>query len=408
MSKTELAVSASKTKRRGFDKDHDAFVRGVMSMILLVRRKLVYILPKNIQACCDFDALKPATETSVDGKLRYLASDCVFECPLLQSKLPEPYRSLSDFPVMRFCFLVESKSSAPAEPIDFQIEDYRKAIWSNDLKNEASMGVVLPIIIYNGKSGWSKQKVYDHFKKYLPPFILAYIPNPIYFILDLHALTDEEIISCVELGALRSVFLALKHGHDKDYFKTEIPNLFNFATTDAELAEATPMTPKYLLQEFLSLLSSYIQRRAKMSEEEVLQKVLESKDVVMKTKVRTMFDIFKDEGIAEGIAIGEAKSETRIKQAEAKVKETEAKVKETEAKAKETEARAKETEAKAKEAEAKVKETEAKAKETEAKLREVVKLLMLTTQLTDEQFVKQFKLPVGLVTQLRAEINPES
>jgi hypothetical protein len=385
MSKTKSDAPDSeevlpKSKRKGFDKDHDAFVRGVMSILLFVRRKLKYILPLEIQPFCDWDGLKTASETSVDGRLRYLASDCIYECPLLQAKLPEPYSSQTDFPKMRFCFLVESKSSAPSEPIDFQMEDYRKAIWSRDLKNEQFMGVVLPILIYNGKSAWNKQKVYDYFKKYLPPSLLAYIPNPIYLMLDLHSITDKEIVECVELGALRSVFLALKHGHDPDYFKQEIPNLFSFATADAELESATPLTPKYLLQEFLNLLSSYIQRRAKMSEKDVIKKILESKDAVMKTKVRTIFDVFKEEGLAEGIALGEAKSENRVKQAEAKAKETEAKAK----------------------------ETEAKAKETEAKLREVVKLLMITTAMTDEQLVKQFKLSVAFVTQLREEITRKS
>ncbi|MEN9609218.1 MAG: hypothetical protein RLZZ628_32 [Bacteroidota bacterium] len=410
MSKTKSSALPKKAvkpkaKRKGFDNDHDSFLRGVLGIMLFVRRKLEYILPNNIRPFCDLDSLKPAAETAVDGKLRYLASDCIYECALQQRELPEPYRSQTDFPNMRFCFLIESKSAPPAEPIDFQIEDYRKAIWSKDLKNNQFMGLVLPILIYNGKYAWNKQKVYDYFKKHLPPSLLAYIPNPLYLVLDLHAITDNEITSLVELGALRSVFLALKHGHDPDYFKKEIPNLFNFAIEDADLGNATPLTPKYLLQEFLKLLSSYVQRRAKLSEDEVIETILESKNAVMKTKVRTIFDVFQEKGMEEGlekglekgIAIGEAKSEDRIKQAEAKVKETEAKAKETEAKAKETEAKAKETEAKAK-------ETEAKAKETEAKLREIVKLLMITTAMTDEQLVKQFKLPVALVTQLRHEI----
>jgi alanyl-tRNA synthetase len=152
----------------------------------------------------------------------------------------------------------------------------------------------------------------------------------------------------------------------------------------------------------LKLLSAYIQRRAKLSEQEVIETILKSKNQVMATKVRTMFDIVEErgieKGIEKGIAIGEAKSEDRIKQAEAKIKETEARA---EAKVKETEAKAK---AEVKETEAKAKETEAKAKETEAKLRAMVKILMLTTPMTDAQFVQQFQLSEDFVAAIRKEM----
>ncbi|MEY4934176.1 MAG: hypothetical protein RIS64_535 [Bacteroidota bacterium] len=200
----------------------------------------------------------------------------------------------------------------------------------------------------------------------------------------------------MDLGALRGAFLALKPGHDPNYFKKEIPNLFNFALEDKDLAaDSTDAEAKYLLHEFLKLLSAYIQRRAKLSEQEVIETILKSKNQVMATKVRTMFDIVEErgieKGIEKGIAIGEAKSEDRIKQAEAKIKETEARA----------EAKVKETEAKAK---AKAKETEAKAKETEAKLRAMVKILMLTTPMTDAQFVQQFQLSEDFVAAIRKEM----
>ncbi len=159
-------------------------------------------------------------------------------------------------------------------------------------------------------------------------------------------------------------------------------------------ADSTDSEAKYLLHEFLKLLSAYIQRRAKMSEQEIIETVLKSKNQVMATKVRTMFDIVEERGIEKGIAIGEAKSEDRIKQAEAKVKEVEEKAK----------AKVKETEAKAKETEAKAKETEAKAKETEAKMSAMIKILMLTTPMTDAQFVQQFKLSEDFVVTIRKEI----
>jgi Putative transposase, YhgA-like len=361
-------------QQHGVENDHDIFLRGLLSITVLLLKQLKYVLPPPILAYAKLETLKPAPETHVDSKMRYMASDSIYECEIDLSKLPPNNHSKRKVPPIRFAFLMEGKSGKPSEPVDFQIEDYRKAIWSRDLKNKQFPGLVLPILIYSGKTKWNRRIMYDKFSLFLPDDLLEYVPHYKYLIIDLYSVTDSEIIDNVDLGALRSAFLALKHGHDPNYFKTAIPNLFNFALEDADLAaNSNDSEAKYLLHEFLKLLSAYIQRRAKMSEKEVIETILKSKNQIMATKVRTMFDIVEERGIEKGIALGEAKSEEKVKQAEAKAKET-----------------------------------EAKAKETEAKLHEIVKLLMLTTPMSDEQLIKQFKLMPALVTQLRKEIADKS
>jgi hypothetical protein len=369
--KSKVPKAAAKPQSRRLDNDHDIFLRGLLSVLALVIKKLEYVLPSSIRPYVDLATLKPAAETSVDGKMRYLASDCVYECALQRMALPEPYRSEFDLPSMRFCFLMEGKSSAPSEPIDFQLEDYRKAIWSKDLKNKLFMGIVIPILIYSGKYAWNKRKAYDYFKKYLPIELLDFIPNPNYLVIDLHDITDKEIIESTDLGALRSAFLALKHGHNPDYFENAIPDLFKFVLDDDAVA------PTYLLEEFLKLLSAYIQRRSKMTETQIINIALKSTDENMATKVKTMFDIVEERALKQGIALGKAESQAIIKEAEAKVKETEAKAK----------------------------ETEAKAKEMEQKVTALIKILMITTPMTDAQLIHQFQLSEIFVTQLRKEVN---
>jgi hypothetical protein len=367
MSKKNAVSEVSDTpKPRRLDNDHDVFLRGLMAIKQLVIIQIKYILSKTLLPYVDWSSLKPVPETFVDTKLRYIASDCIYECDLLRSALPDDLRSKPDLPQMRFCFLMEGKSSAAKEPIDFQVEDYRKSIWVKDLKSKRFLGIVLPILIYNGEYAWNRKKVYDYFKSYLPPELLAMIPNLPLLLIDLHKLTDAEIAANVELGALRSAYLALKHGHDPEYFKRETKTLFKFAVDSDELM------PKDLLSDFLKMLSEYIQRRSQMTETEIINIVLDSNNENMVAKVRTMFDVFEE----KGIAIGEAKSEAKIKQAEAKIQEVEAKAK----------------------------ETEAKAKETEAKLRAIIKILMLTTPMTDAQFVQQFQLSEVFVSGIRKEI----
>ncbi len=374
MSKTDSSNGESTPHTQpGRDNDHDNFVRGLLSITILLIKKLKYVLPLRLQSYVKFDTLKPTSEVHVDNQMNQTASDCIYECEMDMAKLPKDPHSKRKVPQIRFIFLMEAKSSPPDEPIDFQIEGYRKEIWSKDLKNKRFPGLVLPILIYNGKVKWNRRMIYDRFKLFLPADLLEYVPFYKYLIIDLFRLTNQEIMDNVDLGALRSAFLALKHGHDPEYLKQEIANLFNFAVEDPDFeAKSDDPDAKYLLHEFLKLLSAYIQRRTKMSENEVMETVLKSKNQVMATKVRTMFDIVEERGIAKGIALGEE----RIKQAEAKAKETEAKAK----------------------------ETEAKAKETEAKVRSIIKILMLTTPMTDAQLIKQFQLSEVFVMQLRKEI----
>jgi Putative transposase, YhgA-like len=378
MSKTDPSnVAAPPHTAQGTDNDHDNFIRGLLSITILLIKKLKYVLPVNLQSYVKFDTLKPTSEVHVDNQMIQTASDCIYECEMNMALLPKDRRSKRKVPQIRFVFLMEAKSSPPSEPVDFQIEGYRKEIWSKDLKNKRFPGLVLPILIYNGKVPWNRRMIYDRFKLFLPEELLEYVPFYKYLIINLFRITNQEIIDNVDLGALRSAFLALKHGHDPEYLKQEIANLFNFAVEDPDFdVKSEEPDAKYLLHEFLKLLSAYIQRRTKMTENEVMETILKSKNQVMATKVRTMFDIAEERGEERGIAKGIALSEEKIKQAEAKAKETEAKAK----------------------------ETEAKAKETEAKIREIIKILMLTTAMTNAQLIQQFQLSETFVMQLRKEI----
>ncbi len=409
---------------RRMDNDHDIFLRALMSIIALVKLQLEYVVPMELRQYMDFSTLKPVPDTHVDDELSYSASDCIFECDFLRTTLPLKYRSIKKMPKLCFYFLIEGKSSAPSVPIDFQIEAYRRMMWLRDKKNKRFPGIVIPIIIYNGKDAWRKKKIYDRFESFLPQEILPFLPNPRYLVIDLHDLPDEVIQNAINLGALRGAYLAMKHGHDESYFKDEIKNLLKFAEG---------LAPKELLDSYIQMLLEYIQRRSKLSETEIKNIVLNSNDKDMRTKIKTVFEAIEERATAAGIALGEAKSEDKVKEAqaeakaakaelkkaEAKAKETEAKAKETEAKAKETEAKAKETEAKAKETEAKAKETEAKAKETEAKVKETeakvketthilriaIATLIRTVAMTDAQLIQTLNAPADLVASVRAEMD---
>jgi uncharacterized membrane protein YqiK len=244
----------------------------------------------------------------------------------------------------------------------------------------------------------------------LPQEVLSFLPNPRYLVLDLHDLPDEVIQNALNLGALRGAYLAMKHGHEESYFKDEIQNLLKFAEG---------FDTQDLLDSFIKMLLEYIQRRSKLSETEIKNIVLNSNDKDMRTKIKTVFEAIEERATAAGIALGEAKSEDKVKeaQAEAKAAKLEAKVAKLEAKkaeigAKKAEAEAKKAEAEAKKAEAEAKKAEAKAKKAEelAHLNEMVvriaiAVLLKTDSMTETQLMEMLSVSADLVASVRAEMD---
>ena len=166
-------------------KDHDIFVRGILSINALVLKLLLHYIPKNMQPYIDFSTLKILSDVQVNRKLKYVQADSIHECYLNVDKLSESVRNEKNLPLFRFCFLWEHKSSKPDEPIECQIEPYRYGIIRTDLKNQLSPIIVIPILFYHGADKWNKKMLYEQLEALLPPELLIYIPHPKYILIDI-------------------------------------------------------------------------------------------------------------------------------------------------------------------------------------------------------------------------------
>jgi hypothetical protein len=290
--------SVSETKRKP-NKDHDIFIKGILSLNELVLLLLYRYLPSNLQRYVDFSTLKLLSDAHIDNKLLAQYSDSIHECALLKEQLPEHVRNLPDLPTFRFCFLWEHKSYKPyEEPIEAQNERYRYAIISSDLKNKKHPSIVIPILLYHGATKWDKKMLYDLFEPYLPPDILEFIPRPKYIVIDIQNTDEAEIAKMIDLSVLRAAFIALKHGHDRDFFKRDMEKVFKFV-------ENLPAV--YLFQEFFKMLLEYMQRRSEL-EPEVFDEIVEQKlNPEMATQFKTSFEVAEERGEKRGIAIGEQK-----------------------------------------------------------------------------------------------------
>ena len=291
----------SKTYKKR-NKDHDIFIKGILSLNELVLLLLYRYLPQGLQSYVDFSTLKLLSDAHIDNKLLAQYSDSIHECALLKEQLPEHIRNMADLPTFRFCFLWEHKSAKPYEPIESQNERYRYGIISSDIKNKQHPSIVIPILLYHGVAKWDKKMLYEQFEPYLPPEILEFIPYPKYIVIDIQSTSEEEIEKMVDLGVLRGVFIALKHGHEKNFFKKDMEKVLKFVET---------LPIQYVFQSFFKMLLEYMQRRSDLEDAE-FNKIVEQKlEPDMATNFKTIFENAEERaekrGEQKGIAIGEQK-----------------------------------------------------------------------------------------------------
>jgi hypothetical protein len=306
MTKTQTPIGKAKSIRSTAKrtKDHDIFMRGILSIDALVLKLLRHYVPKGIQKYIDFSTLKDITDTLVSGKLRMTQSDSVHECVLNVAQLPESVQKMENLPTFRFCFLWEHKSSKPENPIESQIESYRYSIIHASLKKEQTPSIIIPILLYHGALKWDKKMLFEQFEPFLPPEILAYIPYPKYIVIDLQAMSEAEIESLSDLEELRAAFVALKYAHDKEFFKQSMKKVLKF-TED--------LTVTYMFREFFKMLMEYMQRRAQLEKEEFEDIVEQNLEDEMGTKkvFKTIFEIAEERAAAQGELRGELKGELK-------------------------------------------------------------------------------------------------
>ena len=289
------------------NKDHDIFLRGIFDYLAFVLKILHYVIPEDLKPFVDFASLRQLPDMHISGRMLVTQSDTIYEAQLNENALPEDIRNDEALPAFRFCFLGEFKSSKPSQPIDFQMDGYIRSIQKKDIVNKRPPSIVVPLLIYHGAEPWENKRLFDKYKRFLPPTIMEYIAFPKYLIIDIQAMTDELIRSSEDLGELRAAFLALKHAHDKKYFTANLPELLKFA-------HESPTG--VLLEVYLKLLMEYSQRRSG-EEDEVFKEFVEqlNNDSEM-VKEANGFKLFLEEtkekatkvGLEKGLEKGQAKA----------------------------------------------------------------------------------------------------
>ncbi|MBL7816328.1 MAG: Rpn family recombination-promoting nuclease/putative transposase [Saprospiraceae bacterium] len=285
---------ANRSKVR--NRDHDIFIKGILSLDELVLLLLHRYIPQELKRFMDFSSFKSLPESKIDNKLVAQYTDSIHECALLKSALPENIQNILDLPNFRFCFLWEHKSSKPNEPIEAQVERYRYAIIGSDLKNGRKPSIVIPIVLYHGETKWTIKMVYEQFEPYLPSEILKLLPRPHYIFIDIRSTTKEEIEKMVDLKVLRAAFIALKNAHEPKFFQNNMEEVFKFVETSSS---------KAVFDSFFKMLLEYMQRRSQL-QGDIFNELVEQKlEPTMVTNFKTIFEVAEEKAKIEGKIEGE-------------------------------------------------------------------------------------------------------
>ena len=147
-----------------------------------------------------WDSIIPESLTLDSGsytneKLDEYFSDIVYTCSI---------KGGSD---IKISLLFEHKSYS-VKFIHFQLLRYMLNIWESNIKQDNNPQLVIPMVIYQGKSGWKKREISDYFNIADNKWFFRFIPNFDYLLTDLSCYTDSQIKdgtfkrAAIEIGLL--------------------------------------------------------------------------------------------------------------------------------------------------------------------------------------------------------------
>jgi predicted transposase/invertase (TIGR01784 family) len=179
---------------------HDKFYKSVFSDIAVVRDFLKNYLPESVLKMVELNDLELQNGSFVDEKLTEVFSDMLFRTTI-NNRDGYVY------------FLFEHKSY-PDRLVALQLLTYMVRIWNQKVnrENNTHIPVIIPMLIYHGKSKWNIGTLKDLILDYdlLPIEVRKIIPDFHYQVHDLSQFSDEEIkgdaILRITLSVLRDVF----------------------------------------------------------------------------------------------------------------------------------------------------------------------------------------------------------
>ncbi len=273
---------------------HDAFFKQFMTKPEIAADFLTQHLPAPVLALLDLNTLVEQKESFIDPDLRQHFSDVLYQ---VQNKRGKPI----------YIYQLFEHKSYPDQWVAFQVLRYKVRIWEKEFAKHQRISPIIALVVYHGQMTWTCPRNFaglfdwDENDPQIAQILQLYLPDFAYHLVDLSAMSDEEIQGGVWLQVFE---LLLKYIFDPALGQ-RLPEILGLLVAVASQPTGFEM---------LVTLLRYIARAgAGASKEEIRETVLalfpREGAVLMKTAAQEWIDEALKEGIQKGEAIGIQKGE---------------------------------------------------------------------------------------------------
>ncbi len=181
--------------------NHDGLFKKIMQEQLAAREFLEYYLPPNIKRLIDLNQITIEKESFVEEDLKRRLSDIIYSIKTNSNETAYVY------------VLIEHQSESDYW-IGFRLWRYMLLLCERHIKKKDKLPLIVPLVLYNGTKRYDAPKnLWDLF---VEPDLAKNLMCGDYKLIDLHAMTDDEIKKKQHLGMLEYF---MKHIHQRDMLK---------------------------------------------------------------------------------------------------------------------------------------------------------------------------------------------
>ena len=253
---------------------HDNFVKEWLSDSEVARAFFEEFLPVQLTNHLQLATLQPLSTSYVSEELTSKFSDLVWRVQTTRGSI-------------QICLLLEHKSYRDPHVV-FQVLSYLAEGYLNQVKNQKSVELIIPMVYYHGKKKWKLALISDLFPN-LPPEFQRYIPAYDLIFHDLQKIPQTQIEQ-LQHGMLKAAMLIQRDYTDPKRLKDNINQIL------------TSLGP-YLHKSGRKSIFVYLVHHLKITYEELveIQKVI---PIENQESMKSLYDHLIERGIEQGIERG--------------------------------------------------------------------------------------------------------